>query len=116
MPDRSPGSDIREGQSDNSVPVGIPLAAVIAILFLFGSSFFNSGQKSFMWPLRGYVRRRQRTTKELIEYIPGASVRSAPYQWGCPPMGGEQPMNLIQSICCLFSRGCAEEFSADGGH
>ena len=47
MPDRSPGSDIREGQSDNSVPVGIPLAAVIAILFLFGSSFFNSGQKGF---------------------------------------------------------------------
>ena len=47
MPDRSPGLETREGQSDNSVPVGIPLAAVIAILFLFGSSFFNSGQKSF---------------------------------------------------------------------
>ena len=47
MPDRSPGSDTREGQSGNSVPVGIPLAAVIATLFLFGSSFFNSGQKSF---------------------------------------------------------------------
>ena len=45
MPDRSPGSDTR--QSGNSVPIGIPLAAVIAILFLFGSSFFNSGQKSF---------------------------------------------------------------------
>ena len=47
MPDRSPGSETREGQSDDSVPVGSPLAAVIAILFLFGSSFFNSGEKSF---------------------------------------------------------------------
>ena len=48
MPDRSPPSiPIREGQSDNSVPIGIPLAAVIAVLFLFGSSFFNPGQKSF---------------------------------------------------------------------
>ena len=46
MPDRSPPNiPTREGQSDNSVP--IPLAAVIAILFLFGSSFFNPGQKSF---------------------------------------------------------------------
>ena len=53
MPDRSPGSETREGQSGNSVPVGIPLAAVIAMLFLFGSSFFNSGQKTLMWPLRG---------------------------------------------------------------
>jgi hypothetical protein len=35
----------REDQADNSVPIGIPLAAVIAILFLFGSSFLNSGQK-----------------------------------------------------------------------
>jgi hypothetical protein len=29
------------------MPIGIPLAAVIAVLFLFGSTFFNSGQKSF---------------------------------------------------------------------
>ena len=46
MPDRSPRSGTREGQSDNSVPIGIPLAAVIATVFLFGSSFFSSGQKS----------------------------------------------------------------------
>ena len=30
-------------------------------------------------------------------------------------MGGEQPMNLIQSICCLFSRGCAEESQRTAG-
>jgi len=47
MPDRSPNTQTREGQSDNSVPIGIPLAAVIAVLFLFGSTFFNSGQQSF---------------------------------------------------------------------
>ena len=47
MPDRSPRSETREGQSDNSVPIGIPLASLIAVLFLFGSTFFNSGQKSF---------------------------------------------------------------------
>ena len=47
MPDRFPASETREVQSDNCLPVGIPLAAVVAILFLFGSSFFNSGQKSF---------------------------------------------------------------------
>ena len=46
MPDRSPSTETREGQSDNSIPIGIPLAAVIAVLFLFGSTFFNSGQKS----------------------------------------------------------------------
>ena len=47
MPDRSPPSiPTREGQSDNSVPIGIPLAAVIAVLFLFGSTFFNSAQES----------------------------------------------------------------------
>jgi hypothetical protein len=45
MPDQSP-SRIREGQSDNSVPIGIPLAAVIAVLFLFGSTLVNSVQKS----------------------------------------------------------------------
>ena len=42
MPDQSP-SRIREGQSDNSVPIGIPLAAVIAVLILFGSTIVNSG-------------------------------------------------------------------------
>ena len=47
MPDRFPASETREVPSDNCLPVGIPLAAVVAILFLFGSSFFNSGQKSF---------------------------------------------------------------------
>ena len=47
MPDRSrPSIPIREGQSDNSVPIGIPLAALIAVLFLFGSTFFNSAQES----------------------------------------------------------------------
>jgi hypothetical protein len=47
MPDRSSSMQTREDQADNSVPIGIPLAAVIAILFLFGSSFLNSGQKIF---------------------------------------------------------------------
>ena len=47
MPDRSPSAETREDESDNSVPIGIPLAAVIAVLFLFGSTFFNSGQNSF---------------------------------------------------------------------
>jgi hypothetical protein len=47
MPDRSPNTQTREGQSDNSVPIGLPLAALIAVLFLFGSTFFNSGQQSF---------------------------------------------------------------------
>ena len=47
MPDRSPSTQTREGQSDNSVPIGIPLAAVIAIVFLFGSTFFKSDHKSF---------------------------------------------------------------------
>ena len=47
MPDRSrPSIPIREGQSDNSVPIVIPLAALIAVLFLFGSTFFNSAQES----------------------------------------------------------------------
>ena len=35
MPDRFPESETREVQSDNCLPVGIPLAAVVAILFLF---------------------------------------------------------------------------------
>ena len=43
MPNRSP-TQTREGQSDNSVPIGIPLEAVIAVLFLFGSTFFDSGE------------------------------------------------------------------------
>ena len=47
MPDQSPSTQTREGQPDKSIPIGIPLAAVIAVLFLFGSTFFNSGQKSF---------------------------------------------------------------------
>ena len=48
MPDRSPRSGKpAKVNHDNSVPIGIPLAAVIAVLFLFGSTFFNSGQKSF---------------------------------------------------------------------
>jgi hypothetical protein len=47
MPDRSLSTQTREDQSDNSVPIGIPLAAVIAVVFLFGSTFFSSGQKSF---------------------------------------------------------------------
>jgi hypothetical protein len=47
MPDRSPSSQTHEGQHDNPMPIGIPLAAAIAVLFLFGSTFFNSGQKSF---------------------------------------------------------------------
>ena len=47
MPDRSPNTQTREGQSDNYVPIGLPLAALIAVLFLFGSTFFNSGQQSF---------------------------------------------------------------------
>ena len=46
MPDRSSSTQTREGQSDNSVPIGIPLAAVITVLFLFGSTFFNSAQES----------------------------------------------------------------------
>jgi hypothetical protein len=46
MPDRSPSTQTREGQHDNPLPIGIPLAAVIAVLFLFASTFFNSGQKS----------------------------------------------------------------------
>ena len=47
MPYQSPSTQTREGQPGNSIPIGIPLAAVIAVLFLFGSTFFNSGQKSF---------------------------------------------------------------------
>jgi hypothetical protein len=47
MPDRSPSTQTREGQHDIPLPIGIPLAAVIAVLFLFGSTLFNSGQKSF---------------------------------------------------------------------
>ena len=41
MPDRSPSAETREGQPDNSLPIGIPLAAVIAIVFLFGSTVFK---------------------------------------------------------------------------
>ena len=47
MPDRSLNMQTSEVQSDNSVPIGIPLAAVIAVLFLFGSTFFNASQQSF---------------------------------------------------------------------
>ena len=47
MPDQSPSTQTREDQPDNATPIGIPLAAVIAVLFLFGSTFFNSSQKSF---------------------------------------------------------------------
>jgi hypothetical protein len=44
MPDQPQTS---ERQSDNGMPIGIPLAALIAIAFLFGSNVFNSAQKSF---------------------------------------------------------------------
>jgi hypothetical protein len=47
MPDQSHSAQTRDDHSDNALPMGIPLAAVIAILFLFGSTFFNSPQKSF---------------------------------------------------------------------
>ena len=53
MPDRSPGLETREGQSDNSVPVGIPLAAVIAILFFLVPLSSILARKALMWPLRG---------------------------------------------------------------
>ena len=43
MPD--PVSQTSERQS--GIPIGIPLAALIAIAFLFGSTLFNSAQKSF---------------------------------------------------------------------
>jgi hypothetical protein len=43
MPD--PVSQTSERQS--GLPIGIPLAALIAIAFLFGSTIFNSAQKSF---------------------------------------------------------------------
>jgi hypothetical protein len=43
MPDRSPSRQTHEGQHENPMPIGIPLAAVIAVLFLFGSTFFTSG-------------------------------------------------------------------------
>ena len=42
MPD--PSSQTRERQA---VPIGIPVAALIAIAFLFGSTFFNADRTSF---------------------------------------------------------------------
>ena len=44
MRDQSPDVESRDDQSDT--PIGIPLAAIIAVLFLFGSSFFSPNQKS----------------------------------------------------------------------
>jgi hypothetical protein len=44
-PDRPASTGSREGQTNNSVLIGIALAAVIAVLLLFGSTFFNSDQK-----------------------------------------------------------------------
>ena len=44
MRDQSPDVESREDQSD--LPIGIPLTAIIAVVFLFGSSFFNADQKS----------------------------------------------------------------------
>ena len=47
MPDQSQSAQERDAHSDDTLPIGIPLTAVIAILFLFGSTLFNSTQKSF---------------------------------------------------------------------
>ena len=44
-PDRAASTGSREGQTNNRVLAGIAFAAVIAVLLLFGSTFFNSDQK-----------------------------------------------------------------------
>ena len=43
MPDRP--LDTRESRADNSVLIGVVLAAVLAILLIFGSRMFNAGEK-----------------------------------------------------------------------
>jgi hypothetical protein len=53
MPDRSPSRQTPEGQHDKPMPIGIPLAAGIAVLFLFGSTSSILARKALMWPLRG---------------------------------------------------------------
>ena len=45
-PDRAASTGSRKGQTNNRVLAGIALAAVIAVLLLFGSTFFNSAQES----------------------------------------------------------------------
>ena len=44
-PDKPEGMQTNEGRTDNSVLIGIALAAVVAVLILFGSTIFNSDQK-----------------------------------------------------------------------
>ena len=44
MRDQSPDVESRDDQAD--IPIGIPLTAIIAVVFLFGSSFFSPNQKS----------------------------------------------------------------------
>ena len=38
--------DTRDSRADNAVLIGIVLAAVLAILLIFGSRMFNAGEKS----------------------------------------------------------------------
>jgi len=44
-PDKPEGMQTNEGRNDNSVLIGIALAAVVAVLILFGSTIFDSDQK-----------------------------------------------------------------------
>ena len=44
MPDRP--LDTRESRADNSVLIGVVLAAVLAILLILGPRMFNAGEKS----------------------------------------------------------------------
>jgi hypothetical protein len=47
MPDRPPTRDAREGPIANTpVLIGVVLAAVLALLLIFGAPMFNSGEKS----------------------------------------------------------------------
>jgi hypothetical protein len=47
MPDRSLTRDAREGPTTyDPVLIGIVLAAVVALLLLFGATMFNSSEKS----------------------------------------------------------------------
>lgn len=43
MRHQTPDIQGREGQSN--VPIGIPLTAIIALIFLFGSSLFSPNEK-----------------------------------------------------------------------
>jgi hypothetical protein len=75
MPDRSPSTQTREGQHDIPLPIGIPLAAVIAVLFTFWFHPLQFGTEKLRC---GSAAKHGVTGASLERFLVGRRLRPAP--------------------------------------